>query len=244
VSAPALVEVRNLVKTFGPIRAVDGVSFEARAGEIFGLLGPNGAGKTTTLRVLATVLSPTAGSVRVAGFDAAAEGREVRRRVGMLTAAVGVYSRLTARENVAYFGRLHGMNGAALDRRIAELFDTLGIREYADRRCEGLSTGMRQKVALARTLVHDPPVVILDEPTAGLDVLGAEAVERVMVEARARGRCVLLSTHLLWEAEKFCDRAAIIHLGRLVACGPVAALEASTGAPNLERAFLKLIGHG
>ncbi len=237
-----LVSVRDLGKQFGAFTAVQGLSFEARRGEIFGLLGPNGAGKTTTLRMLGTTLSPSSGSAEVAGFEITRHPEQVRRRIGVLTAAIGLYGRLTARENVEYFGRLHGMSEERMRGRIDHLIERLDMAAYADRPAEAFSTGMKQKVALARAIVHDPPVVILDEPTSGLDVLASQIVREFMRSMRAEGRCVLLSTHLMWEAELLCDRIAIVHEGRLVGNDTVDGLKRSTGAANLEEAFLRLVG--
>ncbi len=236
-----MIEVRDLHKSFGKVRAVDGVSFEASAGEVFGVLGPNGAGKTTTLRLLATTIKPDRGTASVHGYDIVREPIKVRQHLGVLTANIGLYPRLTARENVAYFARLYGLSDAAMKRRIDELFRLLDMEEYADRRTDTFSTGMKQKVAIARAIVHDPPVMIFDEPTSGLDVLGARTVVEFIRSCRAQGKCVLLSTHQMVEAAKLCDRVAIIHAGRIQAGGTVPELLARTGASDLEDAFMALI---
>ena len=237
-----MIEVQNLVKHFGPIRAVDGVSFICRDGEVFGLLGPNGAGKTTTLRMLATMLQPMAGTAKVDGHDVLREPTEVRQAVGVLPETVGLYGRLTAREQLRYFGKLYGLADAALERRIEELLAMLEMTEYADRRCEGFSKGMRQKVALGRALIHDPRTMILDEPTAGLDVMSARSVRDFINRFREEGRCVLLSTHVMSEAERLCDRIAIIHKGKILVQGTPDDLRQRTGEENLEEAFVRLVG--
>jgi sodium transport system ATP-binding protein len=245
-----MVIVEGLTKIFregspGEVRAVDGVSFEARPGEVFGLLGPNGAGKTTALRMLSTILRPTAGRVEIDGVDAAARPDEVRRRIGFLSGATGVYDRLTPREQARYYAELHGLEGAELERRVSETLRVLQAEDFADRPCGTLSSGQKQKASLARTVVHDPPVLILDEPTANLDVLVARSVTEFIRGARAAGRTVLLSTHDMGEAERLCDRLAVIHHGRVLALGTVAAVrEAAGGAPDLETAFFRLMGEG
>ncbi|MCI0340181.1 MAG: ATP-binding cassette domain-containing protein [Planctomycetales bacterium] len=247
MDSPPLVVAQGLCKTFRgkkrtTVEAVREVSFTAHAGEIFGLLGPNGAGKTTTLRMLSTALRPTAGTATIAGHDLVRQPAEVRRRIGFLSASTGLYGRLTPREVVTYFGRLAGVPPGSLGERVTELFARLGIAGYADRRCDSLSTGQKQRVTIARAVVHDPPVVVMDEPTAGLDVLGARAIVDFVAECRARGRCVLLSTHVMHEAQKLCDRVAVIHEGRLLAEGTPAELCARLAAPDLEAAFVKLVG--
>ncbi len=235
----AAIQVENLSKIYGRVRAVDGASFSCRRGEVFGLLGPNGAGKSTTLRVLATVIRPTGGRALVAGYDVTRAPGEVRRRIGVLPEQTGVYQRLTARECVRYFGRLHGVPAARLEATIEELLGTLGLTEDADRPTGQFSRGMRQKVAIAQALVHAPEVVFLDEPTAGLDVLSARAVREVIARLRAEGRCVVLSTHVMDEAERLCDRVGVIHRGRIVAEGPVGEVR---GANRLEEIFVQLVG--
>ncbi|MGH7149493.1 MAG: ABC transporter ATP-binding protein, partial [Planctomycetota bacterium] len=212
----AAIRVEGLVKVFadrrrGSVRAVDGVSFECRGGEVLGLLGPNGAGKTTTLRILSTVLLPTEGKASVAGHDCVEEPLAVRGALGFLSANTGLYPRLTPRETLAFFGRLHHLPEERIEARVEELLDLFELEEIAERRCEKLSTGQRQRVSLARTLVHDPPVLVLDEPTTGLDILGTSAAMAFLQGKRAEGRAILFSTHVMAEAEKLCDRIAILH---------------------------------
>src|SRR5581483_7103051 len=218
-----MIETRELVKIFGGraslVRAVDGVSFTAPDGEITGLLGPNGAGKTTLLRVLATLIVPDAGSATMDGLDVVRERFAVRERVGVLSDARGLYPRLTARENVAYFGALHGLRGAALDARVESLLDTLGLRALADRRTQGFSQGERMKVAIARALVHNPPNILLDEPTNGLDIMSVRALREQLRGLRAAGKCLLFSSHVMQEVAALCDRIVVLAHGRVVAHG-------------------------
>ncbi len=237
-----MIEVSDLVKHFGAVRALDGVSFSVRDGEVFGLLGPNGAGKTTALRLLSTVLSPTSGTAQVDGHDLLAEPGEVRASIGILPESWGLYGRLTARENLRYHGRLHRVNGAALEGRIETVITDLEMAEYADRRVEPFSRGMKQKVALGRALIHDPRTMLLDEPTAGLDVMSARSVRELIERFREQGRCVLLSTHLLGEAERLCDRIGVIRQGKLVAAGTPEELLSQTHRLTLEEAFVELVG--
>ena len=241
-----MIETLDLTKVFhdrkrGDIRAVDRVNFRCQPGQIYGLLGANGAGKTTTLRLLATILQPTGGTARVAGFDIKEQPDRVRASVGFLSTATALYGRLTARETVEYFGRLNGLDGGALKRRVDELFALLEIGEFADRRCEKLSTGMKQKVSIARTLVHDPPVMIFDEPTVGLDVMTARTIVQFVRECRDRGKTVIFSTHVMSEAEKLCDTIGIIHGGRLLAEGTLAALRQRTNLEELEDIFVRTV---
>ena len=241
-----MIEVEDLRKSFqsrgGPIVAVDRVSFVARDGEITGLLGPNGAGKTTTLRMLYTLMQPDAGRVLVDGLDPARRAGDVRRRLGVLPDARGLYKRLTARENIAYFGRLHGLDAAAMAARIERLATGLVMQDFIDRRTEGFSQGQRTKTAIARALVHDPVNVLLDEPTNGLDVMTTRALRQFLRELRAEGRCVLLSSHIMQEVAALCDRIVVMARGRVVAQGTPDELRARTGASNLEDAFVALIG--
>ena len=240
-----MIEAENLSKHFrgprrGVVRAVDGVSFRCEPGQVYGLLGANGAGKTTTLRMLATLLQPTTGTARVAGHDIRRDSQSVRSNIGFLSAATALYGRLTAREMTEYFGRLHGLGGPALRRRVDDVFKRLEI-DFGERRCEALSTGMKQKVSIARTLVHDPPVMIFDEPTLGLDVMTARAIVAFIRECRTHGKTVLFSTHVMSEAEKLCDTIGIIHQGRLLAEGPLAALRVRYQQRDLEEIFVSAV---
>lgn len=242
-----MIITENLTKIFrdkkrGEVRAVDGIDFQCFPGQIYGLLGANGAGKTTTLRLLATILQPTSGTARVAGYDLNTQPEMVRRNIGFLSTATALYGRLTARETVEYFGRLGGQNGPALAERIEEIFDLLGIQEFASRRCDKLSTGMKQKVSIARTLVNDPDVMILDEPTVGLDVMTSRTIVRFIKDCRSRGKTVILSTHVMSEAEKLCDTIGIIHAGKLLAEGSLEELRGKTGLDDLEEIFIRTVG--
>jgi sodium transport system ATP-binding protein len=237
-----MIEVKELHKAFGDVKAVDGVSFTARDGEITGLLGPNGAGKTTTLRMLYTLMKPDRGQVLVDGTDAAADPLAVRRALGVLPDARGLYKRLTARENIDYFGRLHGLPADVLAARRDELIRTLEMQDIAERRTEGFSQGQRVKTAIARALVHDPRNVILDEPTNGLDVMATRALRQFMRQLKDEGRCVLFSSHIMQEVAALCDRIVVIAHGRVVADESPQALREQTGAANLEDAFVKIIG--
>ena len=243
---PAAVRVEDLSKVFRAadgteVRAVDGVSFECKGGEIVGLLGPNGAGKTTTLRILATILKPSAGRVSVAGHDVVTSPDGVRRSLGYVSAATGVYERLSAAETLEYYGRLHGMDEERIARRVREVIEFLDMADFAGRLAGRLSSGQRQKVSLGRAIIHDPPVLILDEPTANLDVIVARNVVEFIERTRAAGRAVLLSTHIISEAERLCDRVVIVHRGKLLATGTQAELLAASGTANLEDAFFKLV---
>jgi sodium transport system ATP-binding protein len=240
-----VIEADHLGKQFrgphrGMVRAVDGVSFRCEPGQVYGLLGANGAGKTTTLRMLATLLAPSAGSARVAGHDIRRDSAAVRSNIGFLSAATALYGRLTAQEMTEYFGRLHGLEGEGLRRRVQDVFARLEI-DFADRRCDTLSTGMKQKVSIARTLVHDPPVMIFDEPTLGLDVMTARAIVGFIRECRAQGKTVLFSTHVMSEAEKLCDTIGIIHHGRLLAEGTLAELRVRYQQRDLEEIFVSAV---
>jgi sodium transport system ATP-binding protein len=239
--APVIV-VEDLRKRFGGVSAVDGLSFSVDAGEIYGLLGPNGAGKTTTLRILAAMLTPTAGRASLAGLDVATDPQAARGRVGFLTGTTGLYARLTGRELLTYFGRLHGMAAPAIAARVDLLARALDVAPLLDRRCEALSTGQRQRLSVARAVLHDPSVLVLDEPTVGLDVLGSRFLRDFVRAERDRGKAVLFSTHYLAEAELLCDRIGLLHQGRLLAEGTPPALRARAGdAPSLEEAFLRLV---
>ena len=237
-----MIEATRLYKAFGSVKAVDGVGFVARDGEITGLLGPNGAGKTTTLRMLYTLMTPDAGSVRVDGIDASVDPTAVRRRLGVLPDARGLYKRMTARENIDYFARLQGLDPIVARRSADELIAALDMAEFANRRTEGFSQGQRVKTAIARALVHDPRNVILDEPTNGLDVMATRAMRAFMRRLKDEGRCVLFSSHIMQEVAALCDRIVVIAHGRVVADASPAALLEQTGAATLEDAFVAAIG--
>jgi sodium transport system ATP-binding protein len=242
-----MIRVESLSKTFrdkkrGEIHALDSVSFQVERGEIFGVLGPNGAGKTTLLRLLATVLTPSGGTATIAEHDIVRDPTGVRSRIGFLSGDMGLYGRLTSRELLRFFGRLGGIDGAALEARIAEIIGKLEMQSYADTRTDKLSTGMRQRAAIARTIVHDPPVLILDEPSYGLDVPTARLIENFILEARNQGKCIVFSTHVMEEAEYLCDRIAVIHEGRLRITGTMDDLRAATGKTRLREIFLSLLG--
>jgi len=234
------VAVERLGKTLGKNQVLRGISFQAQHGEIFGLLGPNGAGKTTTLRIICTLLSPDSGTVEVLGFDTRTAPEEVRRRIGVVTADIGVYPRLSARENIAYFAQLSEVPDRELRRRVDAVIERLDIGSFADQRAESLSSGQRQKVAIARAIIHDPQVLMFDEPTSNLDVLASREVREFMVESKGRGKCVIFSTHVMHDAERLCDRITILHEGRVVASGPTA--EVRGNRRELEDAFLELVG--
>ena len=241
-----MIEVQSLYKTFksgkSVVKAVDGVSFTAEDGRITGLLGPNGAGKTTTLRMLYTLMRPESGSVQVDGLDITHAADRVRRALGVLPDARGVYKRLTARENIAYFGRLHGMSEQAIAQATTRLVAALEMQDFIDRPSEGFSQGQRTKTAIARALVHGPKNVILDEPTNGLDVMTTRGLRAFLQELRAQGHCVIFSSHIMQEVAALCDRIVVIARGRVVADGSAEELRAQTGETNLEDAFVKLIG--
>ena len=237
------VTVAHLTKAFGAALAVDGLSFTVARGEIYGLLGPNGAGKTTTLRVLAAILAPTSGRCTLDGVDVARDPQAARRRLGFLTGTTGLYARLSGRELLRYFGRLHAMEDATIAARTALLSRVLDLDPILDRRCEALSTGQRQRLSVARAVLHDPAVLILDEPTVGLDVLASRFLREFVRAERDRGKAVIFSTHYLAEAELLCDRIGLLHRGRLLAEGSPAALRARAGgATSLEEAFLRFVG--
>lgn len=238
-----MIEVGGLVKRFsgtdGPVVAVDDVSFTAEPGKVYGLLGPNGAGKTTTLRILSTLLSPDAGSARIAGFDVVRDGASVRANLGYLSPTTKSYAKLTAYEQLMYFAKIQQV--ANPKQRVEQLMEQFGITPFARQRCERLSTGMAQKVSIARAIVHDPPVLILDEPTTGLDVMVSEVFLSFVEQARDDGRCVLFSTHIMREVERLCDVVGVLHEGRLRAEGSVAELRQRTGKHHLEDVFLAVV---
>jgi sodium transport system ATP-binding protein len=238
---PAKVIVRDLSKRYGGVEAVRGVSFDIQAGEIFGLLGPNGAGKTTTLRIVAALLPADAGTVVVDGIDVAARPAAALARMGVLSDARGLYPRLSARENIVYYGRLHGMAEAAAQARAEVLAGMLEMGPLLDRRTEGFSQGERMKTALARALVHDPPNIILDEPTNGLDVLATRALRDALRRLRDdEGKCIVFSTHIMQEVERLCDHVVVVAQGRTVAAGTVAELSERAGSTDFEETFVKL----
>jgi len=240
-----LVSAAGLTKVFRTrkrtVTAVDGVSFECSAGEIFGLLGPNGAGKTTTLRMLATILTPTSGTASIAGYDVGTQPGKVREQIGFLATETGLYDRFTARETLRFFGRITGLSDEEIRRRSDDIFDTLDMRSLADRRVGTFSTGEKQKLSLARSILHDPPVLILDEPTFGLDVMSARTVVETVRLFREQGRTILLSTHIMRIAEKLCDRIGILFKGRLHALGTLQELTDQYGGADLEEAFFSAV---
>ncbi len=244
--ATKMVITEKLCKHFpdpkkGLVKAVDGVSFQAKPGEIFGLLGVNGAGKTTTLRMLSTVLEPTSGRATVNGFDVATEGEKVRGSIGFMSTSTALYGRLTAREMIAYFAGLYGVTNSEMKSRMAFAIDKLNMGEFIDRQCDKLSTGQKQRVSIARTIFHDPPVLFFDEPTAGLDVVTSQTVMEFIEEARDNGKTVIFSTHIMSEVERLCDQIAVIHDGILMGQGTVNELKTTTNEQTLEKAFLKLV---
>ena len=241
-----MIHVQNLTKSFrdlrrGQVMAVDHVSFDAVAGEVFGLIGPNGAGKTTTMRILCTVLKPTSGIARLAGFDVATEPNRVREHIGFLSANTAIYDRMTSWEMVEYFGRLYSLPKDRLRDRMEEVFASLQMNDFRDVLGAKMSTGMRQKVSIARAIIHDPPVMIFDEPTLGLDVLVARAVLENIEKLRDQGKCIVYSTHIMREVEKLCDRVAIISKGRVQAAGTLSELRDRYGQNDLEELFFQLV---
>jgi sodium transport system ATP-binding protein len=242
-----MIEARSLSKRFqdkkrGEIRAVDNVSFTCQPGKIYGLLGANGAGKTTTLRMLATILEPTDGTALINGFDVVEHPEKVRANVGFLSTATALYPRLNAQEMVEYFGRLNGLDEPTLKKRIDDIFQRLNMNDFRDRRCDKLSTGQKQKTSIARTLVHDPPVMIFDEPTTGLDVMTARTIIGFIADCRDRGKTVIFSTHIMSEVERLCDHIGIIHGGKLLEEGTLSELRAKHNEHNLEEIIVKVVG--
>jgi len=241
-----MIETRGLSKVFhdkkrGAIRAVDNVSFICKPGQIYGLLGANGAGKTTTLRMLATILEPTDGTALICGHDIVEQPQEVRRDVGFLSTGTALYPRLTSQEMVEYFGRLNGLDEATLQKRRDDIFNRLDMNSFRDRRCDKLSTGMKQKTSIARTLIHDPQVMIFDEPTSGLDVMTARTIIDFIRECRQRGKTVIFSTHVMSEVEKLCDVIGIIESGKLLAEGKLAELRDRYRENDLEEIFVRIV---
>ncbi len=241
-----MIHVENLSKSFtdlkrGRVTALDRVSFDVRPGEIYGLLGPNGAGKTTCLRMLSTVLKPTGGKALVAGFDVAKQPAEVRANIGFMSGNTGIYDRMTAWEMVEYFGKLYGIEDHLLEQRLNDVFTMLQMNEIRDLLGSKMSTGMKQKVSIARTIIHDPPVLIFDEPTSGLDILVARKVLKAIESLKEQGKCIIFSTHIMREVEKLCDRIAIIHKGKILAEGTIKDLEKQHHENDVEELFFDLI---
>lgn len=244
--APPTITVDRLRKLFqdlrrGPVAAVDEISFECYPGEIFGLLGLNGAGKTTTMRILSTVLKPTSGSAQINGYDVVAQAADVRRTIGFLSNSTSLYDRMSAWEHVEYFGKLYGIQDDVLYPRMERIFDDLAMNNFRDMLVSKMSTGMRQKVSIARAIIHDPPVLIFDEPTLGLDIFVARAVQKNVRQLKLQGKCIIYSTHIMSEVEKLCDRIAIIHDGRILDQGPLPALKEKYHVNNVEDLFFRLI---
>jgi sodium transport system ATP-binding protein len=237
-----MIVVNNLYKAFGEVKAVNGVTFEARDGEITGLLGPNGAGKTTTLRMLYSLLPPDQGDIRIDGLDPTRDAMEIKRTLGVVPDSRGLYSRLTARENIVYYGELHGMSKRSIRERIDNLTATLDMADFIDRRTEGFSQGQRVKVAIARAMVHEPQTVLMDEPSNGLDVMSTRALRHYIRSLRDDGHSVVLSTHIMQEVAALCDRIVIIAKGEVAADGTAEELLERAGCETLEDAFVKLIG--
>jgi sodium transport system ATP-binding protein len=237
-----MIVVKNLHKAFGEVKAVNGVSFEARDGEITGLLGPNGAGKTTTLRMLYSLLPPDSGEIRIDGLDPTRDDMAIKRTMGVVPDGRGLYTRLTARENIRYYGELHGMRRSAIKERIEELTGTLDMADFIDRRTDGFSQGQRVKVAIARAMVHQPQTVLMDEPSNGLDVMSTRALREYIRSLKRNGHSVVLSTHIMQEVAALCDHIVIIAKGEVAADGTAAQLLERSGCDSLEDAFVNLIG--
>jgi len=242
-----MVVAKNVTKEFkdkkrGVFKAVDNVNFSCDKGKIFGLLGANGAGKTTTLRMISSTMRPTNGSIQVDGFDTQKEGQKARARIGFLTGNTGLYQRLTAREVIRYFGNINGMTSAAVDERLKEISSWLKMDDFLDVRCAKLSSGMAQKVNIARTIIHDPPVMVFDEPTVALDIIAARSIIEFIDFCKSQNKCILFSTHIMREAERICDEIAIIHEGKIMAQGTVDQLKDIAGEAEFEDAFVKLVG--
>ena len=241
-----MIAAENLTKIFrdrkrGLVRAVNDVSFHCQPGEIFGLLGANGAGKTTTLRMLATLLEPTKGRATIAGYDVKSQPQEVRRSIGFLSGSTALYGRLTAKEMIQYFGQLNGLAGKKLQTRTNELIEQLEIGEFQDGRCDKLSTGQKQRVSIARSIVHSPPVMVFDEPTSGLDVMTSQTIMSFIEQCRNDGLTVVFSTHIMSEVERLCDQLAIVHHGKIAAEGTVSELQSQTQELAMEKIFLKIV---
>ncbi len=241
-----MIQTFNLTKIFedkkrGKVTAADNINFSCQPGEIFGLLGLNGAGKTTTLRLLATSLKPTSGTAQVSGFDIVKEPQKVKEKIGFLTGDTGLYARLTAEETITYFARLYGLNGGELEKRKTEIMKLLDMEDFKKGKVDKLSLGQKQKVSIARTVIHNPPVLILDEPTARLDVISARNIVEFIKEAKTQGKCVLFSTHIMHEAAKLCDVIAIIHQGKILETGSLALLQERYKMQELDDIFVKIV---
>jgi sodium transport system ATP-binding protein len=244
-----MIQVAGLTKVFndkkrGKIVAVNNLKFNCREGQIFGLLGPNGAGKTTTLRILATMMLPTKGEVIINGSDVVKEANKVRRQIGFLSSETGLYDRFTPRETIKFFGRINGMEDKIIEKKMAEIFHNLDMEDFQEVRVHKLSTGMKQKLSIARCIIHDPPILILDEPTLGLDIITARTVTGYVKRFREQGKCIIYSTHLMREAERLCDVIAIIHQGNLIAQGTLEELKKNSSSEDLEEIFFELITQG
>ena len=236
-----MIRVEGLTKNFGKFKAVEDLSFEVKSGEVFGLLGPNGAGKTTTLRMLATLLTPTTGTATVAGFDIAKDSEQLRRNIGVVNGGMGLYDRQTGTEILTYFGKLYNMSKQDIKKRIAVLDELLQLGDTLYRRAGDFSTGMKQKIVIARAVLHDPPVIFFDEATSGLDVMARRAVLDFVTKYPTEGRAVIYSTHVMSEVDELCHRAAIIYQGKMIAVDTIDGLRQQTSAPSLEQAFFKLV---
>lgn len=241
-----MIEVNNLKKVFfdkkrGEVKAVNGIDLHCRKGEIFGLLGPNGAGKTTTLRILATMLKPTAGEVSVNGYDVIKEAHQVRENIGFLSGETGLYDRFTPRETILFFGRINNLPDEEIKMRMDEIFKILDMKSFQEVRVDKLSTGMKQKLSIARAIIHNPPILIFDEPTVGLDVITARVVLDYIREFKNQGKCIIFSTHQMLEAERLCDKIAIIHKGEILAAGSLGELQERFQESELEEIFFKLV---
>ena len=241
-----MIQVEGLTKIFhdnkrGKVVAVNHLEFNCKKGKIFGLLGPNGAGKTTTLRILATMMQPTDGKAKINGFDVLKKPHEVRKQIGFLSGETGLYDRFTPRETLKFFGRINGMENKAIDKKMDDIFHTLSMENFKDVRVDKLSTGMKQKLSIARCILHDPSVFILDEPTVGLDIITARTVTDYVKEFKKQGKCVIYSTHIMREAEKLCDTIGIIHHGKLLANGTLGELKKRSSSEDLEETFFELI---
>ncbi|UZQ49518.1 ATP-binding cassette domain-containing protein [Clostridium kluyveri] len=238
-----MLEIKNISKEFKDIKAVDNLSFHVSEGEIVGLLGENGAGKTTTLRMISTMLKPTRGTIEVNGYDVIREPSKVRGEIGILFGGeVGLYDRLSAKENIEYFGRLYGMTQEKINKKVEELIKDLGMEEYIDRKAGKFSRGMKQKVSIARSIIHSPKVMLFDEPSTGLDVSAARIIHEFILKCKSENKIILLSSHSMTEVEKLCDRVIIIQKGRLIEEGTIEQLKKRYNNYNLEEVFIKLIG--